>query len=301
MERIFSDDNISLYNCDCLELLKELDDNSINLIYCDIPYNTNVVFKSYNDILGTPQQAVEYYRPRFKEMKRILKNNGTIFIHCSRRLDCYIGMLLDEIFGYENFRNRIYRRHSRERNFYKNFDSVIDIIFYYCKDANNYTFNEKHGKSTKNVPVYAVGYNGNEYNKFVINGKCVDLNGRNYHITIREDEFKRLIKENKIVLIDDLPYMQSNVIPMSNLWNDEEMLDKYDNTNANAEFDTPKPIALVKKIIETCSNPGDIVADFFVGSGTTLFACQETNRKGVFCDINKDTCKYIYNKLSSKN
>ena len=300
MKKIYNNNMISLYNCDCLELLKNLDDNSINLIYCDIPYNTNVVFKSYSDKLGSPSQAIDYYRPRFIEMKRVLKSSGAIFIHCSRRLDCYIGLLLDEIFGYENFRNRIYRKHSKERNFYKNFDSLVDIIFYYCKDGNNYIFNQKHSDSIKNIPIYAVGYNGKNYNKFNIHGKTIDLNKTGYHITLRENELKELLNKDKIVLINNLPYMESDLMPISNIWDEEEMLDKYNNTKESNEFDTPKPIDLVKRIIETCSNPGDVVADFFVGSGTTLFACQELNRKGIFCDINKDTCNYIC-KIINKN
>lgn len=156
MKKYFDKNGLQLYCCDCLELLKELNDESVNLIYCDIPYNTNVKFNSFNDHLGSPKAAMEYYRPRFEEMKRVLKNNGAIFIHCSRRLDSYIGVLLDEIFGYENFRNRIYRKHSVERNFYKNFDSLVDIIFYYCKDGNNYIFNGQVDDKEKIIPVYAV-------------------------------------------------------------------------------------------------------------------------------------------------
>ena len=59
---------------DNLELLKQLPDNSIDLIYCDILYNTGKKFKDYNDNLGTPQEAIEWYRPRLTEMKRILDN-----------------------------------------------------------------------------------------------------------------------------------------------------------------------------------------------------------------------------------
>ena len=301
MKKYYENNNLELYNCDCLELLKTIDDESINLIYCDIPYNTNIKFNSFNDNLGNPQQAVDYYRPRFKEMRRVLKNNGAIFIHCSRRLDCYIGMLLDEIFGYDNYRNKIYRKHSKERNFYNNFDSLIDVIFYYCKDGNKYVFNKQLDSKQKLVPLFASGYNGNSYNQFTINNETINLNEINYHIIVREKELLDLIKNNQISLVNGLPYMKSNTISIPNIWDEEEMLDKYDKTNFNNSFDTPKPIAIVKKIIETCSNPGDVIADFFVGSGTTMIACKQTNRKGIFCDINEENCKYIEKKLSNED
>lgn len=80
---------------------------------------------------------------------------------------------------------------------------------------------------------------------------------------------------------------------ISNIWDEVEMLDKFDNTNNNAEFDTPKPSAVVERIITICSNPNDVVADFFVGSGTTAFACKKLNRKGIFCDINEKSCEHL--------
>ena len=63
-----------VYCMDNLELLKQLDSESIDLIYCDILYNTGKKFRDYDDNLGTPQEAMEWYRPRLIEMKRVLKN-----------------------------------------------------------------------------------------------------------------------------------------------------------------------------------------------------------------------------------
>ena len=75
---------IAIYNCDNLELLREHPSESINLIYCDILYNTGKVFSDYNDNLGNSRDAVEnWYRPRIAEMKRVLTKNGSIFIHCN--------------------------------------------------------------------------------------------------------------------------------------------------------------------------------------------------------------------------
>ena len=64
-----------IYCMDNLELLKQLPNESISLIYCDILYNTGKKFKDYDDRLGTPQEAMEWYKPRLIEMKRVLKNS----------------------------------------------------------------------------------------------------------------------------------------------------------------------------------------------------------------------------------
>ena len=92
MKKYYNKNNQIIYNCDNLELIKSLEDNSINLIYCDILYNTGKVFDDYNDNLGGPSEAMEWYRPRLIEMKRVLKDNGSIFLHCNWRIDSYIAI-----------------------------------------------------------------------------------------------------------------------------------------------------------------------------------------------------------------
>ena len=147
-----------IYQNDNLEVLRELPDASINLIYCDILYNTGKIFDDYKDDLGDPDEAMEWYRPRLLEMKRVLTANGSIFIHCNWRMDSYMRILMDEILGTSCFRNRIYRQHSRERGFFSNFDSQVDIILYYVKDPKNFVFHEIRGESKKIVPLFENGY-----------------------------------------------------------------------------------------------------------------------------------------------
>ncbi|NLD49714.1 MAG: site-specific DNA-methyltransferase, partial [Clostridiaceae bacterium] len=127
IELKFDKKDIKIYKGDNQEVLATLESGSIDLIYCDILYNSGKVFDDYNDDLGSAEQAIEWYRPRIKEMHRVLKDNGSIYIHCNWRLDSYIRILLDEIFGYFNFRNRIYRQHSEIRGFVENYDSQMDV------------------------------------------------------------------------------------------------------------------------------------------------------------------------------
>ena len=70
----------NVYCMDNLELLKQLPSNSIDLIYCDVLYNTGRKFDDYDDNLGTPEEAMEWYKPRAIEIKRILKDTGSIYL-----------------------------------------------------------------------------------------------------------------------------------------------------------------------------------------------------------------------------
>ena len=117
-----------VYCMDNLELLKQLKDESIDLIYCDILYNTGKKFKDYDDNLGTPQEAIEWYRPRLIEMKRVLKNTGSIFIHCDWHLNSYLRVFMDELFVYKMFRNEIIRINCNPKNNSNNYGRIYDNI-----------------------------------------------------------------------------------------------------------------------------------------------------------------------------
>lgn len=136
----YKTDNCSLYQCDNLELMKILPDNYIDLIYCDILYNTGRKFKDYNDNLGTPQQAIEWYEPRLFEMRRILKENGSIYIHADFRLIHYMKVKMDEIFGFDYFINEIIWHYDQGARSKSMFGRKHDNILYYSK-SRKYTFN----------------------------------------------------------------------------------------------------------------------------------------------------------------
>lgn len=131
----------NVYCIDNLEMLKIINECSINLIYCDILYNTGKSFTDYNDNLGTPQDAIEWYRPRFEQMKRVLTNDGLLYIQCDYNLSHYIKILLDEIFGINNFRNEIIWYYNSAPRKKKDFGKRHDTIFRYSK-SDIYYFNE---------------------------------------------------------------------------------------------------------------------------------------------------------------
>ena len=290
MSLYYQDGGIQIYHEDNIELLRRLPNRSINLIYCDILYNTGKEFDDYSDNLGSPKEAMEWYRPRIEEMKRVLTDDGSIFIHCNWRLDSYMRILMDEIFGGRNFRNRIHRKHSGERGFYENFDSQVDTILYYVKDNENFVFKEMHGTMPKVVPLFENGYLEERSETRIFRGVEINLAERNKHWLISQKQFDNMIKKGQVQIVNGLPYRFSTVIPVGNLWIEDCMLDNYTRTDTAEVYDTPKPDAVLERIISICSNEGDTVADFFMGGGTTAVVAKRLNRKGIFCDINKKAC-----------
>ena len=129
-----------LYCCDNLDLLRSLPSESIDLIYNDILYNTGKNFGEYNDNLGAPKEAIDWYYPRFIEMRRVLKHTGLIYTQCDYNLSHYIKIMLDEIFGVRNFRNEIIWWYNSAPRKKKDFGKRHDTIFRYSL-TDQYFFN----------------------------------------------------------------------------------------------------------------------------------------------------------------
>jgi|GEM_PF-1196334 len=295
MKNYYQDNDTKIYNCDNMALLTSLPDDHINLVYCDILYNTGKVFSDYNDNLGSPKEAVKWYRPRIEEMKRVLTRDGSIFIHCNWRMDSYMRILMDEVFGEANFHNRIYRKHSEERGFYKNFDSQMDIILYYLKDPANFTFNQQRNDKPQIVPLFEDGLI--EQRNTVMQG--IDLRAQNKHWLVSQPQLEKMRADGELRIIDGLPYRFSTVQPIGNLWDSEQMFDTYNRNTPSGAYDTPKPEACLERIIKTCSNPNDRVADFFMGGGTTAVVAKKLGRQFIGCDINEKSCEVTTQKLKS--
>lgn len=300
MELRYDKNDIKIYKGDNLEVLKTLETDSINLIYCDILYNSGKKFEDYDDDLGSAKEAVEWYRPRIKEMHRVLKSNGSIYIHCNWRLDSYMRVLLDDIFGFNNFRNRIYRKHSGARGFVENYDSQVDIILYYVKDNKNFIFNEIEGPRLKIIPLFENGFSEERSVEFKYKDFYFNPKKENKHWLVPLNKLRELYDNGELELIDGFPYRKTYAMSVGNLWDEKEMLDEYSRTNIAEAYDTPKPEMVLDRIIKISSNKGDIVADFFMGGGTTPVVALKNSRKGIFCDISEKACKVSIEKLEKE-
>ena len=244
---------IELNRCYCmdnLELMKQIDDNSIDLIYGDILYGTGRKFKDYQDLKPNKQAIEDFYISRIKEMNRVLKNTGTIYLQMDYRINHWIRCIMDDIFNYENFRNEIIWCYSGGGRPKKDFAQKHDTILRYSK-TNNYMFNEVRIPYTEGGGTDRALKSGKIMNKNI--GKSINQWTPNEEGKIPEDWWQ-------------IPFIN----PMS---------------KERIGYDTQKPKTLLERIIKASSNEGDIVADFFCGSGTTGVVAKELNRKYILCDI----------------
>lgn len=130
-----------IHHCNNLTLLNKLDTGCINLIYCDILYGTGKKFKDYQDLQPNRHVIDDHYIPRLYEMKRVLTSNGTIYLQMDLRIVHWIRVLMDNVFGYENFRNQIVVKFNIGGRGKREFAKKHDYIIVYTK-SDDFIFND---------------------------------------------------------------------------------------------------------------------------------------------------------------
>ena len=264
-----------------LEVLYYLLDSlgaSIDLIYIDPPFFSGVNYKIEIKEDNKVYDSIAYY-DNWKEdldsylqmlyeriilFKKLLSKTGLIFIHLDWHASHYIRLILDEIFGKKKFVNNIvwyyYNKYSAGR---RNLPRAYDNILVYSKSS-NYTFNNIR-IPRKNPRKQLMRIN--------VEGVLKNLKDENGHVKYR------IVTDKKLDNVWKIPCMQ----PASKEW---------------TGFPTQKHHSLMERIIKLGSNEGDLIADFFCGSGTTLLAAEKLKRKWIGCDIS-DYSIYLTNKRIS--
>lgn len=259
-----------------------------------------------------PSQMLAYLvmmAARLVELHRVLKPTGSLYLHCDPTASHYLKIILDTIFGPGNFRNEITwkRRHGFTSAVHSSnqFGNCTDIIFFYAK-SESAPFNPQYNRETKEYQEYIDKY-------FTL----IDENGRRYQATsltnpayrpnliyeykgykppkngwmITKEKMEQWDKEGKIhfpkkkdgrlrrkSFADELKGM-----PVQNLWDDINQLGAHDAERLG--YPTQKPLALLERILEASSDPGDIILDPFCGCGTTVAAAQKLGRRWIGIDI----------------
>lgn len=239
---------------DNLELLLSQPDESVDLIYCDILYGTGRNFGDFQDLKPIRSEIEAHYLPRLKEMHRVLKPTGSIYLQMDTRINHWMRCIMDDIFGYDKFRNEISWWYKRWSNISFGFQKMHDVILFYSKDKSKFNI-QYQGYSKPNEIEDTV--------RGVVDGKLIRLKNE-------DGSYKKRETENKGV-------------PLHDVW---EIQHIQPTAKERLGYFTQKPKALIERIIKASSNEGDVVADYYLGSGTTAVVCKELNRNFIGCDIN---------------
>ncbi|MBI1868583.1 MAG: restriction endonuclease [Methylocystis sp.] len=249
---------------------------------------------------------------RLLELHRVLKPTGSLYLHCDPTASHYLKILLDAVFGKTNFKNEIiWRRSHPKGHAFTRFATTHDIVFSYAKDASKWKWNSIY------VP-HDIERAAKQY--------ClVDENGRRYQLTSLLNpntnrpnltyEFKGVTKvwrwtkermeeadRNGLIILpkggERIPrfkryFDEQEGIPIGDVWVDIEMASGEERLG----YPTQKPLALLERIIEASSNPGDVTLDPFCGCGTTVHAAQKLDRKWIGIDITHIAIRLIRRRL----
>jgi DNA modification methylase len=276
---IWGDNKLILSSLKNGPLRKEIEaQGGIKLIYIDPPFDVGADFSmdvqigdeeftkkpsiieevAYRDTWGKGADSfIAMIYERLSLMSDLLSEDGSIYVHCDWRVNSYMRLVLDELFGSKNFRNEIIWVYTSASNPGKDFPKKHDTILRYSK-SDNYIFNGDDIRveyDEKTISNYKEGLAGS---------------GTFYQGKIKDE--KGVLKDGKIP--EDWWEMAISArYPIDGL--------------KRTGYPTEKTIPLLERIIKVSSNPDDIVADFFVGSGTTLAAAEKLGRKWIGSDLGR--------------
>ena len=278
---IWGDNKLILSSLKNGPMRDEIEKNGgIKLIYIDPPFDVGADFSmnidigsdsftkepnileeiAYRDTWGKGSDSfISMIYERLILMRDLLADDGSIYVHCDWRLNSYIRLVLDEIFGKNNFRREITWARSGVagyKSLVNNFVRGKENILYYSKTSNVY-FDK----------IY-LNYSEKQLARF----SSKDENGRKY---------KPITKTRRLYLDE------AKGVPISDVWNDIANFQTIVNAKDDLGYPTQKPETLIERIVKSSSNENDIVCDFFAGSGTTLAVAEKLNRKWIGSDLGK--------------
>ncbi|XDE64006.1 site-specific DNA-methyltransferase [Arthrospira platensis BEA 1257B] len=309
-------------NLDVLRLLATEPEicGSINLIYIDPPFATESHFlsrkqsKAYDDTL-TGAMFVEFLRERLIWLHQLLSNHGSIYLHLDEKMIFHIKLIMDEIFGAENYRNMIVRQKCNPKNYTRRtYGKTADFILFYTK-SDTYIWNQpkvplsenskkeyqyiepETGRQFMKVPLHAPGVRHGETGK-PWRGKMPPP-GKHWQYppkTLDEMDARGEIFWSKNGNPRRKVYLNEHSgVGVQDIW--LEFRDAYNQNVKITGYPTEKNPDLLRRIIAASSNPGDLILDGFAGSGTSLAIADEMQRNWIGVDHSIEAFKTILNRF----
>lgn len=302
--------NRTMWTGDNLPVMRGMNSSSIDLIYLDPPFNSKAnyaapigseaagaefkdtwtlsdVDAAWLDLIETKHPALNrvihaalntsdksyliYMAVRLLEMRRLLKDTGSIYLHCDPTMSHYLKLVMDAIFGRKNFRNEIaWKKYGGVKSAVKTkFATETDSLLYYAL-GDNWTFNKVYR------PLSESTIKG-EY-------KHIDENGRRYAVPRGRKFREGIIKR---VYLDENPG-----VAVGSLWADKGMT-MQGRDDERTGYPTQKPLALLTRIIKASSNPDNMVLDPFCGCATACIAAEMEHRQWAGIDISPKAAELI--------
>jgi DNA modification methylase len=274
------------------------------------PEEVSKALRAFQTFLGFSDMLayLSMMAPRLVELRRVLKNTGSIYLHCDPTASHYLKMLMDAVFGPVNFRNEITWQRTNVHSDSKSWSGVTDIILYYVKDCrSSFVWNPLYFEHSADhvASKYTADEDGRLYTlsdmtsphprpnmMYEWKGHPSPPYGWRYSI----ETMQRLDAEGRVWYPKDtsrrprlkryLDEMPGNLA--TNLWTDIRPINSQ--AAERLGYPTQKPEALLERIIRASSNEGDMVLDPFCGCGTTIAVAQRLNRRWIGIDV---TCLAI--------
>ena len=293
---IWGDNKLILSSLRNGQLYEEIQNQGgLKLVYIDPPFDVGAKFYmpitiGKHDLIKSPSvlEEVAYddtwgkglnsfnqmIYERLYLIKNLMSEDGSIYVHCDWRVNSYMRIILDEIFGKENFKNEIiwsYRIQGVGKKFWAR---KHDSIYFYTK-SDKYTF---YPEKEKNI--YEKPFIDTQKEK----SKIEDLSKKQ-----KEDILKKISNNQSI----DPKYKNYifdtyfNEVYVRDVWDSDSTKPLISGAKEYLKYPTQKPEGLLKRIIKASSNEGDLIADFFVGSGTSISVAEQMNRKWIGTDLSK--------------
>ena len=320
------DNNGDIYQGDCLNVCSHLKvtNQKVDLVYIDPPFDSGVQYakkiylrqnptltkkleakseelKELNkdkqayeeDMYGDIWRKEDYLSwmyERLLAIREVMSETASIYVHLDWHIGHYVKIMMDEIFGEENFVNEIIWRYGKMANSTDSFPSNHDTIFLYRINSQSFTFNKVSSAESE----YKT-----RFSKFVVDNKIKYKSVRsksdnliNLRIAKVEKDLGRKIEEDDVLFdFDTEAKFQDDVF--------------YDisivkgNADEKVDYSTQKPEALLQRIIEATSNEADLVADFFGGSGVTASVAHKLGRKFIHSDVGINSIQTTRDRLKA--
>jgi len=263
---------------DCFDRLSEIPEKSVDLIYLDPPFFTGRVFSgisknalnkySFSDIWESSEEYAKFLFDRIIKCKFLLKDTGSIFVHCDRNSSHIVRKVLDIVFGESNFQSEIIWSYKRWSNAKKGLLNQHQNIFFFSK-TDSFKWNKEFVEYSATTNLDQI-LQKREKNNLGQSTYATDENG-------------------------DIVYGGAKKgVPLGDVW---EMPFLNPKAKERTGYPTQKPLILLEKIIKLTTDENDFVLDPFCGSGTTLVASKLLGRNYLGIDISEDAIKLSKERL----